>query len=94
MAALRPPSNASQCHYRGSRNSMNCEHVPYHLCLRKHGLRLGVLPSLVAQCGTPPTLAKPRAGWNKVVDMLSNGSVSVHNASVPRDAAPEGAATG
>jgi hypothetical protein len=83
-ALLGGPSNASGCRYRGTRNSMNCEHVPYHLCLRKHGLRLGVLPSLVASCGHPKVYMPPRPGpWNKVSDMDGNGSVCIHNLSAP-----------
>jgi hypothetical protein len=64
MAALHPPANASQCRYHGSRNSLICEHVPFNLCLRSHGLRVGVLPSLVADCGVAPARA-PRPPHNK-----------------------------
>ena len=28
-----------------------CEHVSFHLCLRAHGLRLGLAPYLVQSCG-------------------------------------------
>ena len=36
------------CAYDGGRT---CEHVPFHLCLRRHGLRLGLAPYLAQGCG-------------------------------------------
>ena len=86
VGALRG-SDAAQCRYRGSRNSLVCEHVPFHHCLHKLGLRLGVLPSLVAECGVGPALNTPRPEWNKVVDMLRDGTVSIHNMSAANAAA-------
>ena len=35
--------NATGCRFEGSRMSRICEHVPFSLCLGRHGLRLGVL---------------------------------------------------
>eukprot|EP00964_Phaeocystis_antarctica_P010522 scaffold5792_cov54-Phaeocystis_antarctica.AAC.1 len=34
--------NATGCRFEGSRMSRICEHVPFSLCLGRHGLRLGV----------------------------------------------------
>ena len=39
---------AADCTYDGDRT---CEHVPFHLCLRSRGLRIGVAPYLVQGCG-------------------------------------------
>ena len=36
------------CEYNGTDI---CEHVPFHLCLRQHGLRIGIAPALVQGCG-------------------------------------------
>ena len=36
----------SQCRYDGT----TCEHVGFHLCLRRHGLKLAIAPSLVHGC--------------------------------------------
>ena len=44
-------AGADECRYRGSRNSMNCEHVPFHLCLRRKGLAVGIDPGMVVGCG-------------------------------------------
>ena len=44
-------AGADECRYRGSRNSMNCEHVPFHLCLRRKGLAVAVDPGMVVGCG-------------------------------------------
>ena len=46
LGALR--RRAGGCSYDGGRT---CEHVPFHLCLRRSGLRLGVAPYLVQGCG-------------------------------------------
>ena len=46
--------NATGCRFEGSRMSRNCEHVPFSLCLGQHGLRIGVLPPMVVNCGAPP----------------------------------------
>ena len=35
--------NATGCRFEGSRMSRICEHVPFSMCLGRHGLRLGVL---------------------------------------------------
>ena len=45
LGALR--RRAGGCSYDGGRT---CEHVPFHLCLRRSGLRLGVAPYLVQGC--------------------------------------------
>ena len=55
-AALRI---ASDCRYRGTKNSYLCEHVPFHLCMRAHQLAIGVLPSLATDCG-PTELSPPQ----------------------------------
>lgn len=46
--------NATGCRFEGSRMSRICEHVPFSLCLGRHGLRLAVLPQMVVNCGAPP----------------------------------------
>lgn len=38
-----------QCAYNGS---ATCEHVAFHRCLRRRGVRLAILPSLVQGCGS------------------------------------------
>ena len=42
---------AAACSYDGA---ATCEHVAFHLCLRAHGLRLGLAPYLVQSCGDGP----------------------------------------
>ena len=68
-AALR---SGADCRYRGTKNSYMCEHVPYHLCLRKHRLAIGVLPSLATACGAP-ILSRRR----RHIHYLANGSVQM-----------------
>jgi hypothetical protein len=38
--------NATGCRFEGSRMSRICEHVPFSLCLGRHGLRLAVRSQL------------------------------------------------
>ena len=39
---------ASRCSYAGTRT---CEHVAFHSCLRRYGLRIGIAPFLIQGCG-------------------------------------------
>ena len=66
--------NASGCRFLGSRMSRNCEHVPFTTCLRDAGLRVGVLPSMVADCGVPP-LRGPFDRAKVRTQVFANGSV-------------------
>ena len=47
VAALR----RSGCNYGFDPQMRSCEHVPFHTCLRRRGLRLGIDPSLLVGCG-------------------------------------------
>ena len=66
--------NATGCRFQGSRLSRNCEHVPFATCLRDAGLRVGVLPSMVADCGVPP-LRGPFDRAKVRTRVFANGSV-------------------
>jgi len=66
--------NATGCRFVGSRMSRNCEHVPFSTCLRDAGLRVGVLPSMVADCGVPP-LRGPFDRAKVRTQVFANGSV-------------------
>lgn len=66
-AALRV---ASDCRYRGTKNSYLCEHVPFHLCMRAHHLRLALMPSLSTSCGAPIL-----SGRQRTVRYLADGTV-------------------
>lgn len=85
-AALRA---ASDCRYRGTKNSYLCEHVPFHLCMRAHQLAIGVLPSLATDCGAP-TLSSPQK--RKIIRYLADGRVHVEPPAVA--AALEGSGGG
>ena len=76
-AALRS-ALAAQCRYRGTKNSYLCEHVPFHLCMRRAALSIGVLPSLETDCGV--TTVTP---MRKRVSLLANGSVAVDDGRAP-----------
>ena len=70
----RNESAESPCAYDGSRT---CEHVPFHTCLSRRGLRLGVAPFLVQGCGNGAPRPPPPA---HSVHMLRNGTVVItHN---------------
>jgi hypothetical protein len=69
--------------YRGTKNSYLCEHVPFHMCMRRRGLVIGVLPSLAVECGA--TIVNPR---HNRVHLHANGSVSVVAKPPPRAAPP------
>lgn len=52
-------SSAIGCRFVGSHKSRNCEHVPLMKCLRSAGMNIGVMPSMIADCGTPPLRDSP-----------------------------------
>ena len=68
--------NATGCRFEGSRMSRNCEHVPFSLCLGRHGLRLGVLPQMVVSCGAPP-LRGPFERAKVQARLFANNSVQL-----------------
>lgn len=43
-------SGAARCVYATSPEEP-CEHVAFHTCLRRHGVRIGLLPNLTTTCG-------------------------------------------
>lgn len=75
VSALR---TASDCRYRGTKNSYLCEHVPFHQCMRTRELSIGVLPSLATDCGAP-TLSRSY----KLVTYRADGSVAVEPPQMP-----------
>jgi len=68
--------NATGCRFEGSRMSRICEHVPFSLCLGRHGLRLGVLPQMVVSCGAPP-LRGPFERAKVQARLFANNSVQL-----------------
>ncbi len=42
---------ASGCRYETNSFLRTCEHVGFHACLRRHGLKIGIAPMLVQGCG-------------------------------------------
>ena len=70
MSALRHAG----CSYELSSKLATCEHVGFHMCLRRRGLRLGIDPSLVQGCGAEHAhAAYPRS---KHVSAHPNGTIS------------------
>ena len=82
MADGSGSDSAAPCMYDGS---ATCEHEPFHACLRRRGLRLGVAPYLTQGCGNGAPRPPPPS---VVVRMQMNGSVEVarksHNETVDR----------
>ena len=83
MAGGSGSDSAAPCMYDGR---ATCEHVPFHACLRRRGLRLGVAPYLTQGCGNGAPRPPPPS---VVVRMQMNGSVEVaqrwsHNETVDR----------
>ena len=64
---------AAQCNYGGALIRI-CEHVGFHLCLRRKGLRIGIAPFLVDGCGGEH--AHPE--WPKVnhLALYANGTLT------------------
>ena len=80
VPALRAALSAG-CAYRGTRNSYQCEHVPFHLCMRKLGMAIGILPAATADCGRvllarPPTrhVTVRADGLVRTVDLMPDAN--------------------
>ena len=79
VAAMR--HHVPQCLYKGEHT---CEHVSFHLCLRKRGLQIGIAPFLIQGCGE----GAPRCAVGPPLTRVRvepNGDVHVQ-----RTAAPDG----
>ena len=63
----------SGCTYGTTVDLTACEHVGFNRCLRRHGLRLGIDPSLVVSCGAEH--AHPEVRKAARVDLRPDGSL-------------------
>jgi len=70
VAALR----RSGCRYEAQANQTMCEHLSFHECLRRRGVRIGIDPALMVGCGAEH--AHNEIPRSKFVRVHGNGSIS------------------